>query len=97
MAERRGDETSGWDSNAMTPGTEFLYRFSKRLKHFVQKKIADDKVWQKARIVYSGKCTSCKFLDNFFDGQELHDVDLGIWCWVHLGCCSSCCGSVQLS
>ncbi|KAJ1675709.1 exonuclease II Exo2, partial [Spiromyces aspiralis] len=51
-AERAGDEE--FDSNCITPGTEFMARLTEALRYFVTKKITEDKGWRGPMIVLSG-------------------------------------------
>ncbi|KAF1346022.1 XRN 5'-3' exonuclease N-terminus-domain-containing protein [Delphinella strobiligena] len=43
-----------FDSNCITPGTEFMARLTQQLKYFVAKKISEDIDWQGPEIVLSG-------------------------------------------
>ncbi|TPX08224.1 uncharacterized protein E0L32_001880 [Thyridium curvatum] len=43
-----------FDSNCITPGTEFMAKLSTQLRYFVNKKISQDKEWQQCEIVLSG-------------------------------------------
>ncbi|XP_070562062.1 5'-3' exoribonuclease 1-like isoform X2 [Ptychodera flava] len=43
-----------FDSNCITPGTEFMVKLQEQLKYFVNKKITDDKMWQGIRVYLSG-------------------------------------------
>ena len=43
-----------FDSNCITPGTEFMARLSEQLKYFVNKKVSEDADWQGCEIVLSG-------------------------------------------
>ncbi|KAK3070676.1 exonuclease II Exo2, partial [Teratosphaeriaceae sp. CCFEE 6253] len=43
-----------FDSNCITPGTEFMARLTQQLKYFVAKKITEDLDWQGCEIVLSG-------------------------------------------
>lgn len=43
-----------FDSNAITPGTEFMAKLSKHLKYFIHKKISTDSSWQNVKIILSG-------------------------------------------
>src|SRR6201992_2076319 len=43
-----------FDSNCITPGTEFMAKLTKNLKYFVNKKISEDADWQGVEIVLSG-------------------------------------------
>ncbi|PHH55895.1 5'-3' exoribonuclease 1 [Ceratocystis fimbriata CBS 114723] len=43
-----------FDSNCITPGTEFMQKLSNQLKYFVNKKISEDSDWQRCDVVLSG-------------------------------------------
>ncbi|KAK3679884.1 exonuclease II Exo2 [Recurvomyces mirabilis] len=43
-----------FDSNCITPGTEFMARLTQQLKYFVAKKVSEDLDWQGCEIVLSG-------------------------------------------
>jgi 5'-3' exoribonuclease 1 len=43
-----------FDSNCITPGTEFMERLTRQLKYFIAKKISEDIDWQGCEIVLSG-------------------------------------------
>lgn len=43
-----------FDSNCITPGTEFMAKLSQQLRYFVNKKISEDTDWQGVEIVLSG-------------------------------------------
>ncbi|XP_046669351.1 5'-3' exoribonuclease 1 isoform X2 [Homalodisca vitripennis] len=43
-----------FDSNCITPGTEFMTRLQAQLKYFVVFKISTDKLWQKVKVILSG-------------------------------------------
>lgn len=43
-----------FDSNCITPGTEFMQKLTKQLKYFINKKISEDTDWQGVEIVLSG-------------------------------------------
>lgn len=43
-----------FDSNCITPGTEFMARLSHQLKYFINKKVSEDTDWQGVDIVLSG-------------------------------------------
>ncbi len=56
-AAKRGDAPSDvepFDSNCITPGTEFMDRLTAHLRFFVRKKIAEDPEWQKPVVILSG-------------------------------------------
>uniref|UniRef100_A0A3B3ZF56 5'-3' exoribonuclease 1 n=1 Tax=Periophthalmus magnuspinnatus TaxID=409849 RepID=A0A3B3ZF56_9GOBI len=43
-----------FDSNCITPGTDFMVRLQEQLKYFVHSKISTDKLWQKVKVYLSG-------------------------------------------
>ncbi|KAL8679306.1 MAG: hypothetical protein Q9186_004399 [Xanthomendoza sp. 1 TL-2023] len=43
-----------FDSNCITPGTEFMAKLTRQLKYFINKKITEDADWQGVEIVLSG-------------------------------------------
>lgn len=43
-----------FDSNCISPGTEFMAKLSAQLKYFVNKKVSEDVDWQGVEIVLSG-------------------------------------------
>ncbi|KAI0883336.1 exoribonuclease 1 [Annulohypoxylon maeteangense] len=56
-AIREGEELpkdDPFDSNCITPGTEFMAKLTQQLKYFINKKISEDSDWQVCDIVLSG-------------------------------------------
>ncbi|GET01384.1 exonuclease Kem1, putative [Rhizophagus clarus] len=56
-AESRGEESpqeAPFDSNCITPGTEFMAKLSRQLKYFINKKVSEDSNWRDIKIVLSG-------------------------------------------
>lgn len=56
-AKREGVEMpkeEAFDSNCITPGTEFMAKLTKQLKYFINKKISEDSDWQGVEVVLSG-------------------------------------------
>ncbi|TMS09737.1 5'-3' exoribonuclease 1 [Larimichthys crocea] len=43
-----------FDSNCITPGTEFMVRLQEQLKYFVHSKLSTDRLWQNVRVYLSG-------------------------------------------
>ncbi|KAM9718686.1 5'-3' exoribonuclease 1 [Menidia menidia] len=43
-----------FDSNCITPGTDFMARLQEQLKYFVHNKLSTDKMWQNVRVYLSG-------------------------------------------
>ncbi|XP_054727908.1 5'-3' exoribonuclease 1 isoform X2 [Anastrepha obliqua] len=56
-AKSRGEvrEHERFDSNCITPGTEFMTRLHEALRYFVKSKISSDPLWQKCRVILSGQ------------------------------------------
>lgn len=48
------DADGSFDSNAITPGTEFMAQLSNHLRYFIQKKINEDVRWQQCKVIFSG-------------------------------------------
>eukprot|EP00981_Chlorochromonas_danica_P000482 scaffold98_cov248-Ochromonas_danica.AAC.23 len=56
-AKQRGeviDENTLFDSNCITPGTEFMEVVNRHLKWFIRKKMKEDPLWSKLEVIYSG-------------------------------------------
>ncbi|CAE8603451.1 unnamed protein product [Polarella glacialis] len=56
-AEEMGEDTSGashFDSNCITPGTEFMAKLTEHLCFFIYKKMQEDPLWQGVEVVLSG-------------------------------------------
>ena len=43
-----------FDSNCITPGTEFMQKVSNCIQYFIRKKIKEDPLWQNLKVIYSG-------------------------------------------
>lgn len=56
-AKKKGDilpTAQRFDSNCITPGTEFMIKLNKAMKEFIQRKLTTDRYWQRVKIVLSG-------------------------------------------
>ena len=56
-AQQRGEvvnEADLFDSNCITPGTEFMEVVGRHLRWFIRKKIKEDPLWRNLEIVFSG-------------------------------------------
>ncbi len=54
--QMKGDEAIPdlFDSNCITPGTEFMEKLTQHLRFFVEKKVSTDRMWKNIRVVVSG-------------------------------------------
>ena len=67
LAISRGEEKpERFDTNCITPGTEFMERLHNALCNFVKSKINADPLWQKCRIILSGHNVSKIRLFNYY-------------------------------
>ena len=48
------DESAMFDSNCITPGTEFMDSVGRHLRWFIRKKIKEDPIWRNLNIIFSG-------------------------------------------
>jgi 5'-3' exoribonuclease 1 len=53
---QRGEEVpvDAFDSNCITPGTEWMARMSANIKYFIKRKIKEDPIWRRFKIIFSG-------------------------------------------
>ncbi|CAF0854753.1 unnamed protein product [Didymodactylos carnosus] len=60
LAEKSGtplNEMNRFDTNAITPGTEFMFNLNEQLKYFINIKITTDPLWEGVQIHLSGHLT----------------------------------------
>lgn len=50
----RRESSLVFDSNCITPGTEFMARVSDTIKYFIRKKLKEDPLWKNLKVVFSG-------------------------------------------
>ncbi len=48
------DDATVFDSNCITPGTEFMGIVDAHLQYFIRKKMKEDPLWRRLTIIYSG-------------------------------------------
>ena len=56
-AKQRGekvDESKNFDSNCITPGTEFMEMVGLHIKWFIRKKVKEDPLWRELEVIFSG-------------------------------------------
>lgn len=46
-------KSTPWDSNVITPGTEFMLHLSDFLRFYIRQRIATDPAWQSIRVIFS--------------------------------------------
>jgi 5'-3' exonuclease len=46
--------TQVFDSNCITPGTEFLLKVSNMIQYFIRKKLKEDVMWKHLLVIFSG-------------------------------------------
>ena len=54
---RRGEEVDMaqvFDSNCITPGTQFMNTLSDHIRYFIRKKMKEDAAWRNVRVIFSG-------------------------------------------
>lgn len=52
--EAGGKKKEVFDSNCITPGTEFLAKVSVTIQYFIRKKIKEDPLWHGLTVIFSG-------------------------------------------
>ena len=51
--KKSGYTGSVFDSNCITPGTEFMYNVDKILQYFINKNLLEDPLWKDVQVIYS--------------------------------------------
>ena len=54
VPQQLGGEGGVFDSNCITPGTEFMRRVSDTIKYMIRKKIKEDPLWKDLKVYFSG-------------------------------------------
>ena len=54
LEQESGKVGEYFDSNAITPGTEFLEKVSSHLRYFIRSKIHSDSNWQQVQVILAG-------------------------------------------
>jgi 5'-3' exoribonuclease 1 len=52
--DQDGNKGDVFDSNCITPGTEFLAKVSRTIQYFIRKKIKEDPLWHGLTVIFSG-------------------------------------------
>ena len=52
--DEKGNKVQVFDSNCITPGTEFLDKVSKVIQYFIRKKLKEDPLWHNLTVIFSG-------------------------------------------
>ena len=52
--DSQGQKAGVFDSNCITPGTEFLAKVSKYIQYFIRKKVKEDPLWHGLTVIFSG-------------------------------------------
>ncbi|RHW71357.1 5'-3' exoribonuclease A [Trypanosoma brucei equiperdum] len=52
--EELPEEADVFDSNCITPGTDFMVRISEHFQYFIMMKMSTDPAWQNCSVIYSG-------------------------------------------
>ena len=63
-------EDEQFNSNCITPGTEFMDKLQKQLEFFITKKVSTDSLWKHTEVILSGHQviqTNICWLDNLFN------------------------------
>lgn len=77
-----------FDSNCITPGTEFMARLGKHLRFFIRRKVAEDPLWQKPAVVFSGEQTVQGGVGAGHTGGLGAGARLDACCCVWRACCN---------
>ncbi|EEC51826.1 predicted protein, partial [Phaeodactylum tricornutum CCAP 1055/1] len=54
LKDEKGNQREVFDSNCITPGTEFLAKVSNTIQYFIRKKIKEDPSWHGLTVIFSG-------------------------------------------
>lgn len=54
-AARRGETLRAFDTNAISPGSQFMNDVTSNLKFYVRRKISENGAWQVPKVIISGK------------------------------------------
>lgn len=51
--ESTGHKGEVFDSNCITPGTEFMHKVDQLIEYFIRKKVSEDPLWRNTMVLYS--------------------------------------------
>ena len=51
---KESDASNVFDSNCITPGTEFLLEVAENLRFYIRVKIKEDSIWRRLKVIFSG-------------------------------------------
>lgn len=49
-----GQSVEVFDTNCITPGTEFMDRLSAHIQYYIRRRMKEDQKWQKLKVIFSG-------------------------------------------
>nr|QBK87572.1 MAG: XRN 5'-3' exonuclease [Marseillevirus LCMAC201] len=56
--EKTAEELATFDSTAITPGTNFMYKLSKFINFYIRKMLSTDPVWQNIQVIFSSSAVA---------------------------------------
>ncbi|KKM16239.1 hypothetical protein LCGC14_1687840 [marine sediment metagenome] len=56
--EKSDEDLATFDSTAITPGTNFMYKLSKFMNFYIRKMLSTDPVWQNIKVIFSSSAVA---------------------------------------